>query len=196
MPSRGWAGLGRAYRTAVTASRWLVVAFWVAAAALVTILIPSSTGGGGGFGSSRHHRATPPCHHPADRRRRRRGDPLVVAQDAVRLTWPRRHCVNTGRPPGTPSSSRHPWPSVCSSLGAPQHSSPPGSEPHCSVPAWLDAMCRIGTPRKVAAATAGAVSSAASSPSSWRSTPSEADYQSYPCWPYNSFPSCFSPATG
>lgn len=48
--SRGWAGLGRAYRTAVTAGRWLVVALWVAAAALVTILIPSSSGGGGGFG--------------------------------------------------------------------------------------------------------------------------------------------------
>ncbi len=48
--SRGWAALGRAYRTAVTAGRWIIVAAWIAAAALVTILIPSSSGGGGGFG--------------------------------------------------------------------------------------------------------------------------------------------------
>jgi RND superfamily putative drug exporter len=42
--------LGRAYRTAVTVGRWIIVCFWVAAATLVTILIPSSPGGGGGFG--------------------------------------------------------------------------------------------------------------------------------------------------
>ena len=45
--SQGWSMLGRAYRTAVTAGRWIIVAFWVAAAALVTVLIPSSSGGGG-----------------------------------------------------------------------------------------------------------------------------------------------------
>jgi RND superfamily putative drug exporter len=49
-PSGVWSGLGRAYRTAVTAGRWMIVIFWVAAAALVTILIPSTPGGGGGFG--------------------------------------------------------------------------------------------------------------------------------------------------
>ena len=42
--------LGRAYRDAVTAGRWVIVAVWVAAATLVTVLAPSGSGGGGGFG--------------------------------------------------------------------------------------------------------------------------------------------------
>jgi putative drug exporter of the RND superfamily len=48
--SAAWKGLGRAYRAAVTAGRWLIVVGWIAAAALVTILVPSGGGGGGGFG--------------------------------------------------------------------------------------------------------------------------------------------------
>ena len=48
--SRGWAALGRTYRVAVTAGRWVIVAAWVAAATLVTVLAPSGSGGGGGFG--------------------------------------------------------------------------------------------------------------------------------------------------
>jgi hypothetical protein len=42
----------------------------------------------------------------------------------------------------------------------------------------------------------GAANSAASSPSSWRFRPGEDNYQSYRCWPYNLFPSCFLPAIG
>jgi putative drug exporter of the RND superfamily len=48
--SRAWAYLGRIYRSAVTAGRWVIVAAWVAAATLVTVLVPSASGGGGGFG--------------------------------------------------------------------------------------------------------------------------------------------------
>ena len=49
--SRGLPVLGRAYRTGVTAGRWIIVAFWVVAAVLVTVLIPSGSGGGAGFGN-------------------------------------------------------------------------------------------------------------------------------------------------
>lgn len=49
--SRGSAQLGRAYRVAVTAGRWVIVGFWVVAVVLVTVLAPSSSGGGGGFGN-------------------------------------------------------------------------------------------------------------------------------------------------
>ena len=49
--SRGSSVLGRAYRTSVTAGRWIIVAVWVAAAALVTVLIPAGSGGGAGFGN-------------------------------------------------------------------------------------------------------------------------------------------------
>ncbi len=42
--------MGRAYRVAVTAGRWVIVGFWVVAAVLVTALAPSSSGGGG-FGN-------------------------------------------------------------------------------------------------------------------------------------------------
>ena len=48
--SRGGAALGRAYRVAATAGRWVIVAAWVAAATLVTVLAPSGSGGGSGFG--------------------------------------------------------------------------------------------------------------------------------------------------
>lgn len=48
--SRGSALLGRTYRSAVTAGRWVVVGLWVAAATLVTVLVPSGSGGTGGFG--------------------------------------------------------------------------------------------------------------------------------------------------
>ena len=42
----------------------------------------------------------------------------------------------------------------------------------------------------------GAANSATSSHSSWRFRPGEDNYQSYRCWPYNLFPSCFLPAIG
>ena len=48
--SRAGAALGRTYRVAVTAGRWVIVAAWVAAASLVAVLAPSGSGGGGGFG--------------------------------------------------------------------------------------------------------------------------------------------------
>lgn len=41
---------GEAYRSAVTAGRWFVVAFWVVAGVLVTALAPASAGGGDDFG--------------------------------------------------------------------------------------------------------------------------------------------------
>ncbi len=41
---------GRAYRSAVTAGRWVIVVIWVAAAVLVNVVTPGSGGGGGGFG--------------------------------------------------------------------------------------------------------------------------------------------------
>jgi len=48
--SRAVAALGRGYRAAVVAGRWLVVAFWIAAAALVTTFAPPGAGSGGDFG--------------------------------------------------------------------------------------------------------------------------------------------------
>ncbi|HWJ53543.1 MAG TPA: MMPL family transporter [Propionibacteriaceae bacterium] len=49
--SRGLSKLGRVYRTAVTAGRWIIVAVWIAAATLVTVLIPAGSSSGAGFGN-------------------------------------------------------------------------------------------------------------------------------------------------